>query len=173
MIEYERSSQIVGKENILFTNIKRDSEKLKAFGKCEKKSVSELGLNTSRVCILDPVAEKTLSPDEVDDFDYFVIGGILGDEKFNGRTGRELTKFMPEAVKRNIGDKQFTIDNAVYVTHAIVNGKKLSEIKMQDEAEIEIKDGESIILPYTYPLIQGKPAMSDKLIAYLKHKRSI
>jgi len=31
-----------------------------------------------RVCLLDPAATKDLSPDDGDDFDIFLFGGILG-----------------------------------------------------------------------------------------------
>ena len=171
LFEYERSSQIVGRENILFTNIKRKSAVLRKLGKCEKKSVSELEFPPKKVCILDPKANKILRPEEAKEFDYFVIGGILGEEKLNGRTERELTKKMKDAEVRNIGPKQFTIDNAVYVVHEIVNGKELSEIPMRDGAEIEIKEGESVLLPYTYPVEIGQPLMNPKLIEYLKHKK--
>ena len=45
---------------------------------------------------------------------------------------------------------------------------------MQDTAKIEIADGEieeTIELPYTYPIINGKPLMNPKLIEYLKSKK--
>jgi ribosome biogenesis SPOUT family RNA methylase Rps3 len=171
LFEYEQSSKTVGQKNILFTNIKRNSVVLRKLGKCESKSVFELGLPDVGVCILDPLAKELLTPQEAKKFDYFVIGGILGEEKLNGRTERELTTKMINAQVRNIGFKQFTIDNAVYVTNEIAKGKNLSEIKMQDGAEIEVKDGESILLPYTYPLVQGKPLMNPRLISYLKRKK--
>jgi len=171
LFEYEQAAKNVGKENIFFTNIKRKSSILEKFGKCENKSVSKLPLDWSRVCVLDPKAEKLLTPQEASDFDYFVIGGILGEEEFNWRTSRELSNFIPLAQKRNIGNKQFTIDNAVFVTYEIASGKNLSEIEMQDCAEIEVKEGETIQLPYTYPLKDSKPMMNSKLITYLKRKK--
>lgn len=45
----------------------------------EKRGVEELyAANKSRVCLLDPSAEKDLSPEDGDVFDAFLFGGILG-----------------------------------------------------------------------------------------------
>jgi ribosome biogenesis SPOUT family RNA methylase Rps3 len=171
MFEYEQASKNVGKKNILFTNISRKSEVLERFGKCERKSVSELNLDWNKVCVLDPAAKKLLTPQETRKFDYFVIGGILGEEEFNWRTKKELSARMSNVAVRNLGSKQFTIDNAVFVVHELVSGKKLSEIEMKDCAEIKVKEGETIELPYCYPVVKGKLLMNSKLVSYLKRKK--
>lgn len=45
----------------------------------EHRGVEELyAANKSRVCLLDPAAAKDLSPEDGDDFDAFLFGGILG-----------------------------------------------------------------------------------------------
>jgi hypothetical protein len=36
------------------------------------------GVPKERICLLDPRAEKTLSPEDSGEFDWFVFGGILG-----------------------------------------------------------------------------------------------
>ena len=56
LIEYKHISEIVGKENLWFTNVR--SKVLNGLGKAIKKSVSELDLNNA--CVLDPEASKTL-----------------------------------------------------------------------------------------------------------------
>lgn len=41
--------------------------------------VSQLpGINSERVCLLDPAAKTDLSPEDGDVFDAYVFGGILG-----------------------------------------------------------------------------------------------
>ncbi|MEK6921972.1 MAG: hypothetical protein AABX82_08835 [Nanoarchaeota archaeon] len=62
LLEYTHISEIVGKENLIFTNIKKAEEKkkLETLGSVEQKSVKELNLKS--VCILDPAASKTLEP---------------------------------------------------------------------------------------------------------------
>lgn len=45
----------------------------------EHKSVEEIyASQKDRVCLLDPAAAKDLSPEDGDDFDIFLFGGILG-----------------------------------------------------------------------------------------------
>jgi len=38
-----------------------------------------------RVCLLDPKGEKDLSPEDGDEFDVFLFGGILGDDPPRGK----------------------------------------------------------------------------------------
>lgn len=45
-------------------------------------------LPKSRVLLLDPKAEKELSPEDALEFDYFLFGGILGDDPPRDRTGK-------------------------------------------------------------------------------------
>ncbi len=168
-IEYASISKIVGNKNIWFTNLKRGSKPLETYGKVIKQSVRELDLK--RVCVLDPEAQQTLTSEDKNKFDYFVFGGILGDYPPKKRTKKELTKFLPNASVRNIGKKQFSTDNAVYVTHEILNGKKLEDIPFQNKITIQLNKIESIDLPYFYPIVDGKPRMSPKLLTYLKKKK--
>lgn len=45
----------------------------------EERSVEVLfAENKSRVCLLDPAAKKELAPEDGDNFDVFLFGGILG-----------------------------------------------------------------------------------------------
>ena len=46
----------------------------------EKRGVEELyvGNNKRKVCLLDPAAAKDLSPEDAEEFDVFLFGGILG-----------------------------------------------------------------------------------------------
>jgi len=167
ILEYKHISEIVGKQNLLFTNVKPDDiEKLKEFGEVHTKSVKDMALKNS--CVLDPFAEKELSSS--DDFDYLILGGILGDEPMQKRTEKELTTFM-DSEKRHMGKEQMSTDTAVYVAKKIMDGSKLSDIDFQDEIEIDIREGESIQLPFRYVLIDGKPMLPEGLVDFLKKRK--
>jgi ribosome biogenesis SPOUT family RNA methylase Rps3 len=171
-LEYEHISQIVGKENLWFTNVKeksKNAKKLEKLGKVFVESVSKL--NLTNACVLDPEAGKMLEPGEAGKFDYMIFGGILGDYPPRKRTKQELTSRMQGTEARNIGKEQMSTDNAVYAVKQIAEGKKLFDLKFQDEIEIKTGEKESVILPYRYVLINGKPLISKKLVEYLKNKK--
>ncbi len=165
LIEYKHISKIVGKRNLLFTNIK--NKELSKYGKVTKKSVSELDLKNA--CVLDPDAKKTLTPKEAKKFKYFIFGGILGDYPPKKRTKKELTKKLNFAA-RNIGKKQFSTDNAAAVAKEITKGKKLQDLNFKDKIEIQLGKYDSVILPYRYLLVNNKPLISKELIEYLKRR---
>ncbi len=168
LIEYENISNIVGKENLWFTNIKSslESKKLEKFGKVFSDSVRKMKLRG--VCVLDPDAEKTLAPS--DKFEYYIFGGILGDFPPRKRTKEELTKFIKNSQVRNIGKEQMSTDNAVYTVKQIADGKKFEELKFIDDAVIQLSEFESVELPYRYNLVNGEPFMSKKIVEYIKKK---
>ena len=170
-IEYKHISNIVGKENCWFTNIKKGCKGLERWGKVIRQPVSKL--NLKRVCVLDPEAEKAFAPEEAEEFDYVVFGGILGNHPPEKRTKKELTNFLPAAQSRNIGQKQMSTDNAVYVVNEIIRGKHLSEIAFKDEITIQLTKSESTSFPYRYAVVNGKPLVSEELIDYLKRKRGL
>jgi len=170
LIEYEHISEIVGKANLWFTNIKdeEDCQKLGKFGRVFPESVKQMKLTNS--CVLDPEAEKTLEPS--DGFYYYIFGGILGDYPPKKRTKKELTRFIKNAGTRNIGKKQMSTDNAVFTVNQIVeNGIKFEDLKFKDNVSIKINEFENVDLPYRYNLVQGKPFMSEKIVEYLKRKK--
>ena len=168
-IEYAHISSIVGKGNLWFTNVKRDSKLLHGLGKVFRKSVREMDLNDA--CVLDPEANKVLTPAGARKCKYFIFGGILGDYPPKRRTRKELTKFVKNAKAFNIGNKQMSTDNAAFVVHEIARGKRLSEIEFVDGLEIKLNKIESVDMPYRYALHGGRPVFSSKLIDYLKRKK--
>lgn len=160
-------SRIVGKNNLWFTNInKKDKKKLEKYGKVFSQSIKTMKL--ANACVLDPNGKKQLSPKESKSFEYFIFGGILGDNPPRARTKIELTKFVKNAKVRNIGKSQLSTDNAVFVVHEIARGKKIEQIPFQDGVEIRINKIESTILPYRYPLVKGKTNIPRELVEYLK-----
>jgi ribosome biogenesis SPOUT family RNA methylase Rps3 len=172
LIEYENISHLVGKNNLIFTNIKKspDQKKLKKLGKVFKQSVSELSFN--KICVLDPESSVLLQPKDKSKFNYFVFGGILGDYPPKKRTKKELTKFLPSAKTRNIGKKQMSTDNAIYTTKQIIEKKiPFSKMEFKYKISIPISKFASVELPYQYNLVKGKPFMSPKIPKLLKRKR--
>jgi ribosome biogenesis SPOUT family RNA methylase Rps3 len=172
MIEYKHISKTVGKSSLWFTNINpkdKNAKALEQLGKVINQSVRDLKLDS--VCILDPDASQQLTPKDSKQFKYFIFGGILGDYPPKKRTKAELTQFLPGKEKRNIGKKQFSTDNAVYVTWKIANGESMKMMKFKNKFELPINKVETIILPYLYPIVNGKHRISDELIAFLKNKK--
>ncbi len=167
-LEYSHAAQAVGREKLLITNVKNEHEfrKLSKTAHVERERVGAL-FEQNELLILDSRAKHTLTPDDFKNKKAVVIGGILGADPPLGRT-RLLTRALPKVSRRNIGRSQFSIDGAVYVAAQVEAGKALSEIPTQSGIEIRITDGHSVILPYEYPVVDGKPFIPKKLIAYLK-----
>src|SRR3989338_529742 len=158
--EYSHISALIGKSNITFTNLpKEDIKKLQPCGEATSKKASELRLK--KTCILDPKAKVQLSKKDAEEFDYFVFGGILGNNPAEGRTSI-LTKTMPFP-SRNLGAKQFSTDTAVYVAKKLLEGTALKDIHFVEEVEIQIDEGESMILPFPYAVENGKLITQDNL----------
>ncbi len=171
-LEYKHSSEVVGKENLIFTNVKKKSEqrKLESLGKVLNESIVQLKSNFPCLIVMDPKAEKTLVREDFDRCNYFVVGGILGDYPPRGRTFEFITSKL-KTESRNLGPKQLSIDSAILVMKLIELGMKLDEIKFSDELEIQFNEHESIILPFAYPIIRGKVIITPGLIDYLKRSK--
>lgn len=167
LIEYKHISEIVGRDNLIFTNVKeKDFAKLKNLGKFYSQRASELGLKN--ICILDPEAERTLSRED-SKFEYMLLGGILGNNPALQRTKKEFGNLNFE--KRNLGKGQMSTNTAAFVAKEILKGKELKDFKFQDTIEIEIKEGESIILPFRYVLINEKPILPEGFVEFLKKRK--
>jgi ribosome biogenesis SPOUT family RNA methylase Rps3 len=168
LYEYEHASEIVGKKRLIFTNVKKkgDKAKLSRLGKVEEKSAAEI-FSPERVIILDPKAEEPLKPEDFAGKDAVIIGGILGDYPPKGRTRKLLTRRFPKATARNIGKGQFSIDGAVYVAKLVSDGTPLEKIPIKKGLSLKLDEHAEVYLPYAYPLKDGKPVISQKLVAYL------
>jgi len=86
-----------------------------------------------RICLLDMKAEKMLAPEDKQEFDVFLFGGILGDIPSKDKT----SILRKEGFKsRHLGELQMTTDTAVLCTKLIIeHGKKMEEIPFIDEPE--------------------------------------
>ncbi|MEK6868919.1 MAG: SAM-dependent methyltransferase [Nanoarchaeota archaeon] len=178
IIEYEHISKIVGKGNLIFTNIKnkKETEKLKKYGSVYDKSISELKLNKFKpknICILSQYSEITLKTSDKNKFEHLVFGGILGDNPAKRRTIELTKKLEKEGLSfetRNLGKGQMPTDTAVYVAKKILDGKKLEDMKFVDELEIEINENESVNLNFRFVVDDGKLVINEKLVEHLREK---
>lgn len=174
LIEYGHISEIVGKDNLVFSNIKNkeDSKKLREFGSVFGKSVSELSLKN--ICVLSQYSKNILRPSDKNKFKYFVFGGILGDNPARKRTNNLIKQLKKRKIKfeeRSLGNKQMPTDAAVYVAKKILDGKKLSYFRFADNLEIEINGNESINLSFRYAVDGNRAVISKKLVDYLRKRK--
>lgn len=177
LLEYKHISKLMGKENVLFTHVanKKDQQLLAALGEVKKESFKILAskhhkqFNIKRICVLDPAAEKPLQPEDADIFDYFVFGGVLGNDPMDGRTEVEISSFFPFSGKRHLGNKQMSTDTAVHVLKKVVVEKKTcNELVFVDDIEIVLGEGYSNILPYRYLVVDDKVVFTPGLIDLLQ-----
>jgi len=166
--EYAHASRIVGKDKLVFTNIKNpeDAKILSNLGLVRRESFIDI-FSQDRIIILDPRAPQSLRPEDLRGIEAFIIGGILGDHPPKGRTRMLITSRAPSALSRNIGKGQFSIDGAVYIAKLVSEGVRLENIAVKRGLHIKINERAATYLPYMYPLKDGKPVISDELIRYL------
>jgi ribosome biogenesis SPOUT family RNA methylase Rps3 len=159
LYEYEHSYEAAG-DLLLITNAKIDG-----LPSTERRFFEVF--DPKKVVILDPKAPEELKPEDFDGIEAVVIGGILGDHPPKGRTWELLTSEFPQAKARNLGKLQLPIDNAVLVTKLIMEGKRLSEIRLARGLKIEcefMRSKEVVILPFGYVIYQGRPFVSEKVL---------
>jgi len=175
-IEYSNVSKIIGRNNLIITNVKQEKER-KFLEKIAKKvyseSITELSL-ASKYIVLDPQASNLLSLDDLRQGYPVIIGGIMGDYPPRGRTKKLLTNRLKNSIPRSLGKLQFSVDGVAYIVKTMYSeGKQLTDIPVTEGLEIEVEKRNGIVhtiyLPYGYPLVNGKPFISEELVEYLKH----
>lgn len=168
LIEYKHiSSFLGGPEKLWITNVKEltKQDELKDYATVIPEGVGTL--NLENVCILDPEATQTLTPEEAQSIDYFLFGGILGGYPPKKRTEKELTQFMPkDYIVRNIGTYQMPTDSAVFTVNEIAKGRKFEQIEFKDRPEFNISQYEVIQIPMRYAVVNGKPLVSPDLLEH-------
>ena len=120
-----------------------------------------------KTVVLDPAAPKALRTGDMERSGAIVVGGILGSEGFTGKTGRLLTDRLG-CRARNLGKTQLSIDSSVVVCRLIALGLGLEDIELTSELEILHDDGHSTVLPYGYPVLEGKVIFTPGLKEYLR-----
>ncbi len=155
----------------MITNVKnpKERDRLREIALVYEESIIEVGCPCDRILVLDPQASRPLEPEDFKGVDFVVVGGIMGDHPPKGRTRKLLTSRLPGCKARNIGEHQFSVDGAMYVAMMVSKGLTLEEIPIKVGLEIKVDEYLTIELPYAYPLVSGRPLISQELIEYLVH----
>ncbi|KAJ3515854.1 hypothetical protein NLJ89_g1498 [Agrocybe chaxingu] len=153
--------------NSIFTGSSSSNAGLSAFS-CHQQGVvglmKELGVPIDQVCLLDPKAEKELSPED-GGRPVSVVSGILGDDPPRDRTSELRVHGFPT---RHLGPIQMTTDTALGVTKIVVHDRvPLQDIPYIDYPTIRFNAKESVEMPFRY-IADGKepclpPGMKELL----------
>ncbi|KAJ7068762.1 SAM-dependent RNA methyltransferase [Mycena amicta] len=135
-----------------------------ADARCHQAGVLELmkervvGAALQKVCLLDPKGEKALAPEDGDGlFEWFLFGGILGDDPPRDRTSELRVLGFPT---RHLGPIQMTTDTALGVTKKVVHDKiPLDKIPYIDFPTIRFNAKESVEMPFRYIADENEPVL--------------
>ncbi|BGP55825.1 hypothetical protein JCM8202v2_003432 [Rhodotorula sphaerocarpa] len=140
--------------------------------RAETKSVTDLmkeeNVALDKVCLLDPRATGEIAPQDGKGFEWFLFGGILGDDPPRDRTGILRAKGFPG---RHLGPIQMTTDTALGVTSLVVQGgKTLGTIKFIDHPTIRFNEHEGVEMPFRYVVDDqsGEPILPEGMREHLK-----
>lgn len=176
-LEYAQIIKDVGKENLFLVSLPKDTTEADI-----PNELLELGLqwttedivpyltsqndvtDKSQLCLLDPRAEIDLQPTDIENFNYFIFGGILGDHPPRDRTSELKNKL--HCPTRRLGSLQMTTDTAVRTTKIILQDKTPFEnIKFIDYPEIRFNKHEATEMPFRYILdAEGKPILPKGMV---------
>lgn len=174
LLEYENMRDIVGPDRLMITNFHHptSSEKCDLTGiSFLKESINDLHeIPKERICLLDSEASEELSPGDVDRFDYFLFGGILGnvDEFDFDRTSVLRVKGFPT---RSLGSLQMTTDTAVRVTKMIlIDRRPFATIPFCDRPEFAMPEStEKLVMNFRYVKgDDGEALICPKVLELLK-----
>lgn len=179
ILEYSQIINDVGKDNLILTLLPSSTTK-----KDIPQRLIDLGLQWTtkecididglaayklRVCLLDPAASTDLVPQDADEFDYFVFGGILGSHPRTDRTSLLREKYG--FVGRRLGALQMTTDTAIRTTCKIVHDKiRFQDLKFIDYPEIRYNRYESTEMPFRYILNdKNEPIFPQGMLKLIEH----
>lgn len=170
LLEYSHASEW-WKERLIFTNVEEhEREELAKLGGVIPQSVTEFPFDRSKLIVLDPFAEEELKPEDIEEDTLIVVGGILGDIEFTGKTKKFITEKIEGAKARHIGSVQFSIDGSAIVAKLIAEGKRLDEIEYVEHPTIRLDEFSEITLHYAVPKVDGKPLFTPGLIELQKRE---
>ncbi|KAM0791431.1 hypothetical protein ACM66B_005889 [Microbotryomycetes sp. NB124-2] len=181
-LEYSQMLKLASPSRVIFSSLSKQSvdsldklltdrgatpQQFKADTRTVSQLIKDDGVDMSRVCLLDPKGEKELEPEDIKQFDWFLFGGILGDDPPRDRTG-ELRKLG--FTGRRLGPVQMTTDTALGVTKLIVqDGIPYEKIAFVDHPTIRFDDHESVEMPFRYVKDdKGEPILPDGMKKLLR-----
>lgn len=185
ILEYAQIIKDVGSQNLIISSLPSNTTE-----KDIPKRLLELGLQwttsqlrdvpkefglpemvNGKVCLLDPRAKSDLKPEDGDQFEYFVFGGILGDHPPRDRTSELMQSYPDLLVGKRLGDKQMTTDTAVRTTQLIMEkGRNFEQIKFWDYPEFRFNKYEATEMPFRYVIDEkdGKPILPEGMLELIK-----
>lgn len=170
LLEYRHASEW-WKDKLIFTNVEEhEREELAKLGGVIPQSVTEFPFDRSKLIVLDPFAEEELKPEDIQEDTLIVVGGILGDIEFTGKTKKFITEKMEGVKARHIGSVQFSIDGSAIVAKLIADGKRLEEIEYEEHPTIKLDEFSEITLHYAVPKLDGKLLLTPGLIDLQKRE---
>ncbi|KAI5118362.1 hypothetical protein M0805_004335 [Coniferiporia weirii] len=129
----------------------------------------------NRVCLLDPKAEKSLSPEDGNGaFDCFLFGVCVAFSLFRFESDDPPRDRTAELRKlgfptRHLGSVQMTTDTALGVTKLVVYDKvKLEDIPYIDFPTITFNAKESVEMPFRYIASNGQPLLPPGMRSLLQ-----
>ncbi|GJJ78118.1 hypothetical protein EMPS_10477 [Entomortierella parvispora] len=159
-LEYEHMVSVIGPDHVYFTALTPSTLAAMppslAKAQCYTEDILTMAdrIPHEKVCLLDPSSPNVLSPEDADTYDFFLFGGILGDDPPRDRTG-ELRKLG--FATRHLGSVQMTTDTAVNVTRRVIEGKTpLDQIPFIDHPEIKLRKKETVTMPFRYIALPPK-----------------
>ncbi|MFT4343472.1 MAG: SAM-dependent methyltransferase [Candidatus Woesearchaeota archaeon] len=174
-VEYKHISDVVGKENTIFTNVRRKSDalKLEQLGEVYANSVISLVADKTftSVCVLDPAAKIEFSYSDKT-YSYLVVGGVLGNFPMDGRTNKCITSQIHGAAARHLGKFQMSTNTAVVVAHRILEGTPLSKMKFKRKLVIPITQGEEVELPFRFLVENNEVVLPEGYIEMVKEQHN-
>jgi len=175
LLEYRHISRFYGSECVIFTNMPAKYHGIiRKYGTpLEESIVDIIGRNAIKaedVIILDPSSPKELTYDILSKARYVVIGGILGDHPPKKRTWEYISSRLGHVAAYNIGKGQYSIDGAVYYIYYMYVNKSMDGYKYVDGLALETPSG-IIHLPFRYPMVDGKPFISEELVYYIVNRK--
>ncbi|KAF9355203.1 hypothetical protein BGX26_006853 [Mortierella sp. AD094] len=159
-LEYEHMISVCGPDHVYFTALTPSTlagmPETLSKAHCHTEDILTMGdrIPHEKVCLLDPASPHVLSPEDGETYDFFLFGGILGDDPPRDRTG-ELRKLG--FATRHLGPIQMTTDTALNVTRRVVEGKvPLDQIPFIDHPEIKLRKKETVTMPFRYIALPPK-----------------
>eukprot|EP01135_Chromosphaera_perkinsii_P002812 Nk52_evm2s228 gene=Nk52_evmTU2s228 len=168
LCEYRHVRELVGKDNLIITNIRKEDAALlgPGFTTYESKCHEIPGINVSKVCLLEEISDAELCSTDASEFEYYLFGGILGDDP-----PKDISRALRDVgyPRRHLGDVQMTTDTAVLTTVMVIEEKKkLQNIVYSDFPDIKTGPKDSTQLPFRYIVKNGTPILSPGLVDVLK-----
>lgn len=187
VLEYKFAADTIGNEQVLITNC--DQEPLKHSGlKTEPRKALEF-LPFERSVLLDSEATDPLVSSDINRFDYFIVGGILGNGTVHIHTHLNYFTIVDEfdadktsvlrntgIATRNIGHFQMTMDTAAICCKLILkDSMSFHEIPFIDRPTIVLSDQERVQLDFRYIKNQedDQPLMSSEILKLLKSEDAL